>query len=239
MSIFVKNLEVVRESQPLDFGMPVGLESFDKLDAVCRDLYERGVLQVLDTPQIRDTMRELRYQSVEQADFVDLADELLLPLAEAATETDDPVKAAISIRAGNAFYPFLKQHGVLQYGYMFQSRAHTEEADVTSLADKLGLYVGMRALAVDPMLATGGSMEAMARAAIKRGARRVTVVAAFSTPQGIYRASQVKGVDRIITLPIEAGLTRRKYVVGGIGQYAMLGDFGDRYFGEEIREEQA
>jgi uracil phosphoribosyltransferase len=246
MSIFVKNVDAIRASQPLDNKMPTGLETFEKLDAYCKQLHDSGVLQIVDTPQIRDDMRSMRDQSLSQADFVGLTDIQMNRLAYAVRPNmDNPerLRAAVSVRGGLALLEPLKQRGIYEAGFLTQFRDHTVEANVVSIPEKLGSFAGRRAIAVDPMCATGNSMAALVENVMERRASAVTVVVAFATPQGIHKVSELEGVDRIISFPLEAGITapdkngeHANYVVGGIGKYALLDDFSRRYFGAEDGE---
>jgi uracil phosphoribosyltransferase len=80
---------------------------------------------------------------------------------------------------------------------------------------------------VDPMLATGGSMDDTIRAVKERGAKRIVAVSIVSAPEGITRVSTNHPDVPIITAAIDDRLNDKAYIVPG------LGDFGDRYFGTE------
>ncbi len=79
---------------------------------------------------------------------------------------------------------------------------------------------------LDPMLATGGSLEFCCRLLIERGAPQpMTVVCVLAAPEGIERMKQ-SGIDvNIITASIDSHLNDSAYIVPG------LGDAGDRQFG--------
>jgi uracil phosphoribosyltransferase len=79
---------------------------------------------------------------------------------------------------------------------------------------------------LDPMLATGGSLEFCCRLLIERGAPEpMTVVCVLAAPEGIERMKQ-SGIDvNIITASIDSHLNDSAYIVPG------LGDAGDRQFG--------
>jgi len=78
---------------------------------------------------------------------------------------------------------------------------------------------------VDPMLATGGSMDDTIRAVKDKGARRIIGVSIVSAPEGVRRLSEHHPDVPIITAAIDEKLNDKAYIVPG------LGDFGDRYFG--------
>jgi uracil phosphoribosyltransferase len=78
---------------------------------------------------------------------------------------------------------------------------------------------------VDPMLATGGSMDDTITAVKKMGVRRIICVAVVSAPEGIDRLTKHHPDVPIVTGAIDDHLNDIAYIVPG------LGDFGDRYFG--------
>jgi uracil phosphoribosyltransferase len=79
---------------------------------------------------------------------------------------------------------------------------------------------------LDPMLATGGSLEFCCRLLIERGAPQpMTVVCVLAAPEGIERMKQ-SGINvNIVTASIDSHLNDSAYIVPG------LGDAGDRQFG--------
>ena len=78
---------------------------------------------------------------------------------------------------------------------------------------------------IDPMLATGGSMDDTIKAVKEKGAKRIVAVSIVSAPEGIERVGKNHPDVPIITAAIDSHLNDRAYIVPG------LGDFGDRYFG--------
>jgi uracil phosphoribosyltransferase len=80
-------------------------------------------------------------------------------------------------------------------------------------------------IVVDPMLATGGSMDDTIRAVKEKGAKRIFGVSIVSAPEGIKRLSKNHPDVPIVTAAIDINLNDKAYIVPG------LGDFGDRYFG--------
>lgn len=82
-------------------------------------------------------------------------------------------------------------------------------------------------MVVDPMLATGGSMDDTVSAVKKQGATRVVAVSIVSAPEGIKRMAEKHPDVPVITAAIDEKLNEKAYIVPG------LGDFGDRYFGTE------
>ncbi|HUD19614.1 MAG TPA: uracil phosphoribosyltransferase [Patescibacteria group bacterium] len=80
---------------------------------------------------------------------------------------------------------------------------------------------------IDPMLATGGSMDDTVTAVKQKGAKRIISVSIVSAPEGIKRFCDHHPDVPVITAAIDEKLNDLAYIVPG------LGDFGDRYFGTE------
>lgn len=80
-------------------------------------------------------------------------------------------------------------------------------------------------LVLDPMLATGGSMDATVRAVKDAGATRIHAVCMVAAPEGIAHIVQQHGDVTIVTAAVDRQLDENKFIRPG------LGDFGDRYFG--------
>jgi len=78
---------------------------------------------------------------------------------------------------------------------------------------------------IDPMLATGGSMDDTLKAVKGKGAKRIVAVSIVSAPEGITRVQKNHPDVPVITAAVDSHLNDRAYIVPG------LGDFGDRYFG--------
>jgi uracil phosphoribosyltransferase len=88
-----------------------------------------------------------------------------------------------------------------------------------------GALVGSSVLILDPMLATGGSLEDTIAAVQARDCRDITLVCIVAAPEGIRRITDAFPDVTLYTASIDSHLDERKYIVPG------LGDFGDRYFG--------
>lgn len=80
---------------------------------------------------------------------------------------------------------------------------------------------------VDPMLATGGSMDDTIDAVKQRGATRIISVSIVAAPEGVRRVEKHHPDVPVITAALDEKLNDTAYIVPG------LGDFGDRYFGTE------
>ncbi|MGO1880420.1 MAG: uracil phosphoribosyltransferase, partial [Microbacterium gubbeenense] len=98
----------------------------------------------------------------------------------------------------------------------------------TTYAERLpDNLAGRQCFALDPMLATGGSLAAAIKYLFDRGAEEVTAVCLLGTPEGLRAIEGLVG-DRDVTLvlgAVDAGLNEKGYIVPG------LGDAGDRLYG--------
>jgi uracil phosphoribosyltransferase len=84
---------------------------------------------------------------------------------------------------------------------------------------------GIPVMVLDPMLATGGSLEHCVRLIAERGCTDITVVCVLAAPEGIARLDSSGLPMRLITAAIDERLNDRAFIVPG------LGDAGDRQFG--------
>lgn len=78
---------------------------------------------------------------------------------------------------------------------------------------------------LDPMLATGGSVEYTIRLLAARGATDVTAICAVAAPEGIARLRDSGLPGRVVTAGVDERLNDAGFIVPG------LGDAGDRQFG--------
>ncbi|MQA11706.1 MAG: uracil phosphoribosyltransferase [Pseudonocardiaceae bacterium] len=78
---------------------------------------------------------------------------------------------------------------------------------------------------LDPMLATGGSMEYTIRLLGERGATDVTGICALAAPEGIRHLREAGLPVRLVTASIDERLNDSGFIVPG------LGDAGDRQYG--------
>jgi uracil phosphoribosyltransferase len=84
---------------------------------------------------------------------------------------------------------------------------------------------GRPVFVLDPMLATGGSMEYTIRLLTDRGATDVTAVCALAAPEGIRHLEKSGLPVRLVTASVDERLNDSGYIVPG------LGDAGDRQYG--------
>jgi uracil phosphoribosyltransferase len=99
----------------------------------------------------------------------------------------------------------------------FQPRAYLE-----SLPTDLS---GLPVLVLDPMVATGGSLEHCCRLLADRGCPDIIVVCVLAAPDGVERLERSGLPLRLVTASIDERLNEKMFIVPG------LGDAGDRQFG--------
>ncbi|ROO50957.1 uracil phosphoribosyltransferase [Micromonospora sp. Llam0] len=99
----------------------------------------------------------------------------------------------------------------------YQPRAYLESLPVD--------LAGIPVLVLDPMLATGGSLEHCCRLLADRGATEITVLCVLAAPAGIDRLDRSGLPLRLVTASIDERLNEKMFIVPG------LGDAGDRQFG--------
>jgi uracil phosphoribosyltransferase len=114
----------------------------------------------------------------------------------------------------------------------FIGLARDEETLVASTyADRLPAELTDReAFVLDPMLATGGTLETVITLLLARGAAAVTAICLLAAPEGVARLAAAFPDDtpvpvRVVTAALDDSLNDRGYIVPG------LGDAGDRLFG--------
>jgi len=94
---------------------------------------------------------------------------------------------------------------------------------LAKLPDRLD---GRPTFVLDPMLATGGSLEFTCRLLVERGAPQpINVVCVLAAPEGLERIEKSDFDVVITTASIDSHLNELAYIVPG------LGDAGDRQFG--------
>ncbi|MCS6949778.1 MAG: uracil phosphoribosyltransferase [Armatimonadota bacterium] len=109
-------------------------------------------------------------------------------------------------------------------GYIGMERDHTT-AIANSYYLKLPPVEGRTVLLIDPMLATGGSVDQALAAIRSRGAGRMIVICIVAAPEGVERITQHHPDVPIYTAALDRELNPAKYILPGIG------DFGDRLYG--------
>lgn len=81
------------------------------------------------------------------------------------------------------------------------------------------------ALVIDPMLATGGSMNATIDMLKKHGCKKITAIVLVAAPEGVKAVNDAHPDVQIFTAALDSHLNENGYIIPG------LGDAGDKIFG--------
>lgn len=149
------------------------------------------------------------------------------PLAETAgTRLAKPPLLVAVLRAGlgmvDAALALVPEARVGFIGVARDEQTALATPYLESLPDDLH---GQPVLALDPMLATGGSMRHAIEMLQRRGAEDITVLCVVAAPEGIAALEKAAPDARVFTAAVDDGLNDAAYIVPG------LGDAGDRQFG--------
>jgi len=168
----------------------------------------------------------LVYEATRHLPAADI--EVITPLGPAAGKrlADIPMLVPI-LRAGvglvAAALRLIPQAEVGFVGLARNEETFEPHPYLAKLPDRLD---GRPTFVLDPMLATGGSLEFTCRLLVERGAPQpIQVVCVLAAPEGLDRIAK-SGYDvHITTAAIDSHLNELAYIVPG------LGDAGDRQFG--------
>jgi uracil phosphoribosyltransferase len=201
---------------------------------------------VVDHPLAAQLLTRLRDQTTQRALFRRAMDDLSGILVYEASrdvavepiEVQTPLGPASGTRVARPplVVPVLRAGlgmlgGVLRYlpetdtgfiGLARNEETYLPESYMSSVPDELD---GRPVLVLDPMLATGGSLEHACRTLADRGAGPLTAVCVLAAPEGITRIEASGLVAHVVTASIDERLNDTAYIVPG------LGDAGDRLFG--------
>jgi len=209
---------------------------------------------IADHPLVAHKLTALRDVRTETPTFRRLTDELVTLLAYEATRdirvepisVNTPIGTAQGVRLARPvplMVPVLRAGIGMLDGMArllpradvgFVGLARDEETLIASTyAARLPADLTDReAFVLDPMLATGGTLETVIRMLLSRGAAAVTAICLLAAPEGLARLAEAFPDDpadppvRVVTAALDDALNDRGYIVPG------LGDAGDRLFGE-------
>jgi uracil phosphoribosyltransferase len=208
---------------------------------------------VIDHPLVTHKLTALRDVNTETATFRRLTDELVTLLAYEATRevrvqpvtVHTPLADAEGVKIGSPpplIVPILRAgigmlDGMIRLLPMadvgFVGLVRDETSLVASTyADRLPAdLTGREAFVLDPMLATGGTLQTVIAMLTERGVTSVTAICLLAAPEGLRRLDEAFGGEtpaavRVVTAAVDARLDSRGYIVPG------LGDAGDRLFGK-------
>lgn len=182
-----------------------------------------------DNAVFRAALRELTLMLVYEAtrELAVVTSTIMTPVARTVgTALADPPLLVPVLRAGigmaEAAFGLLPEAQMGFVGLARDEQTFAPRAYLESLPENL---TGRPVFVLDPMLATGGSMEHSCRLLTGRGASDITVLCALSAPEGLARLEASGLPLRVVTASIDERLNDSAYIVPG------LGDAGDRQFG--------
>jgi uracil phosphoribosyltransferase len=208
---------------------------------------------VVDHPLVAHKLTALRDVRTQSPAFRLLSDELVTLLAYEATrhirveqvQVQTPIGLADGVRLARPVplvVPVLRAGiGMLdgmsrllptaEVGFVGLARDDQTLVASTYAARLPADLTGREAFVLDPMLATGGTLETVISMLVSRGAAAVTAICLLAAPEGVARLEQAFAADlpvpvRVVTAGLDHGLNELGYIVPG------LGDAGDRLFGE-------
>jgi len=201
---------------------------------------------VIDHPLAKARLTTLRDARTENAEFRAALHELTVMLVYEATRNapvleesiHTPVARAVGHKLANPplLVPVLRAglgmadqaHKLIpgaQMGFVGVARDEETLKPTPYMASLPETLADRPVLVLDPMLATGGSMEYTIGLLTGRGATDVTAVCVLAAPEGIKRLEASGLPVRLVTASIDQRLNDSGYIVPG------LGDAGDRQYG--------
>ena len=182
-----------------------------------------------DRPVFRSALSDLATMLVYEAtrDLPRACVEVRTPLAvtQGAMIADPPLLVPV-LRAGlgmaTAAAALLPEAQMGFVGVARDEQTHLPRAYLESIPEDL---TGRRAIVLDPMIATGGSLLHCVQLLAQRGAAEITVVCVLAAPEGLERLRASGLATRVVTAAVDERLDENAYIVPG------LGDAGDRQFG--------
>jgi uracil phosphoribosyltransferase len=201
---------------------------------------------VVDHPLAGQLLTRLRDEATDRAGFRRAMDDLSgilvyeatrhLPVEATVVQTPMGPAAGVQVEDPPLVVPVLRAGlgmlgGVLRHlpetdtgfiGLARNEETFVPESYMNSVPDDLD---GRPVLVLDPMLATGGSLEHTCRLLAGRRAGPLTAVCVLAAPEGVERLRSSGLVSHLVTASIDSHLNDQAYIVPG------LGDAGDRLFG--------
>ncbi|OEU96015.1 uracil phosphoribosyltransferase [Streptomyces oceani] len=206
-------------------------------------------LHVVDHPLVAHKLTTLRDARTDSPTFRRLADELVTLLAYEATrdvrtdpvEISTPVTTTTGVRLSHPrpmVVPILRAGlGMLEgmvrllptaeVGFLGMIRDEDTLQPSTYASRMPDDLSGRQVYALDPMLATGGTLVAGIQELISRGADDVTALCLLAAPEGVaLMERELAGTPvTVVTASVDSRLDEHGFIVPG------LGDAGDRMYG--------
>ncbi len=162
--------------------------------------------------------RELEWRSVRVKTPLDAYAEELEPV-------EQPLLVAVLGAALPLLDGFLEIYREAPVGLVAARRRENGEITVEVYYERLPAKPPRTTVIIDPMLATGKTIEAIARLVKERGSTRTVVASIIASKPGLSYLATTGLVDAVYTLTVDEQLDHRYFIVPG------LGDAGDRGLG--------
>ena len=200
-------------------------------------LLNQYLKEMRSTQVQKDSMRFRRnIERIGEIMAVEISRQLTLAIAEMEVPQDKVVLGTI-LRAGLPLHQgFLNMFDHAENAFVSAYRKEKEDEQGKVHLEIVSEYLaapsleGKTLILVDPMLATGMSMEIAYKALLSHGTpQHLHLVCAFATPQAIQHLQANMPEDATLWCAvIDPVLNEKKYIVPG------LGDAGDLCFGEKL-----
>lgn len=218
-------------------------------ELVIVDLSEKTMaLHVIEHPLIQHKLGLMRAADISTKNFRELANELGNLLTYEATKNmpletkeikgwnNSPIKVKALMGKKVTVVPILRAgigmlDGVLALipgARVSVVGLYRDEKTLKPVAyfEKLAGYMEERlALVIDPMLATGGTMNATLDMLKARGCKQIQVLVLVAAPEGVAKVHEQHPDVEIYTAALDSHLDKNGYIIPG------LGDAGDKIFG--------
>lgn len=208
-------MRVLRPQHPLlDHKLTILRDGRTQRAEFVRALHDVGIIVGLEVTRDLVTQRTQIDTPLERTEVTMLAEPL-------------PVLVPI-LRAGLGLLPALQELiPNTEVGFLGLKRDEKTHISTTYASRLPAELTGRHCIVLDPMIASGGSLNSAINALFDRGVASVAVVSAVASPEGI-RALEEEQATRAVTVGvgvIDRELNADAYIVPGIG------DAGDRLFG--------
>ncbi len=178
---------------------------------------------------LRDLTVMLIYEATREAALAEFPIRTPMVAATGHRLADPPLLVPV-LRAGlgmaDAAFGLMPEARMGFVGLARDEHTHNPVPYMESLPESLH---GHPVFALDPVLATGGSMAYTLELLANRGATDVTVICVLAAPEGLARLEEMSTLQglpsRVVTAAVDERLNEVAFIVPG------LGDAGDRQFG--------
>ena len=202
--------------------------------------------QIVEHPLLKHKLTVLRDKETQTKEFRELASEITMLLTYEAlsnlTTKEIPVETPLTPATGTAVNENLIVVPILRAGVgMLDAMLHLlpsasigfvglyrdpQTKQPVEYYQKLPKPTGKdRVIIVDPMLATGGSINATIDLLKDKGFSQIKIISILAAPEGIKAVEDAHPDVEIYSGALDEKLDERKYIIPG------LGDAGDRLFG--------